>query len=66
MTKGGEVVRTKHLRVRMNLCREAIQEKGIIVEYIHTSKMLADGLTKVLEGKEFTSFRNNLLGLETV
>jgi hypothetical protein len=50
----------------MNLCREAVQEKRINVEYIHTSKMLADGLTKVLEGKEFTSFHNNLLGSETV
>ncbi len=65
VTKGGGVVRTKHLRVQMNLCREAVQEKRIKVEYIHTSKMLADGLTKVFEGKEFISFRNNLLGIET-
>ncbi len=54
----------KHLRVQMKLCREAVQEKRIKVEYIHTSKMLADGLTKVLEGKKFTSFHNNLLGIE--
>ncbi len=47
VTKGGGVIQTKHLRVRMNLCREAVQEKRIQVEYIHTSKMLADGLTKV-------------------
>jgi hypothetical protein len=64
VTKGGGVVRTKHLRVRMNLGREAVQEKRIKVEYIHTSKILADGLTKVFEGKEFISFRNNLLGIE--
>ena len=64
VTKGGGVVWTKHLRVRMNLCREAVQEKRIKVEYIHTSKMLADGLTKVFEGKEFISFCNNLLGIE--
>jgi hypothetical protein len=50
----------------MNLCREAVQEKQIKVEYIHTSKMLADGLTKVLDGKVFTSFRNNLLGIAMV
>ena len=62
--KGGGVVWTKHLHVRMNLCREAVQEKRIKVEYVHTSKMLADGLTKVFEGKEFTSFRNNMLGIE--
>ncbi len=62
VTKGGGVVQPKHLRVQMNLCREAVQEKRIKVEYIHTSKMLADGLTKVFEGKEFIFFRNNLLG----
>jgi hypothetical protein len=55
----------KHLHVQMKLCQEAVQEKKIKVEYIHTSKILADGLWKVLEGKEITSFCNNLLGIET-
>jgi hypothetical protein len=66
VTKGGGIIRTKHLRVRINVCQEAVQEKRINVEYIHTSKMLADGLTKVLEGKEFTSFHNKLLGITMV
>jgi hypothetical protein len=35
------------------------------VEYIHTSKVLADGRTKVFEGKEFISFHNNLVGVKT-
>ncbi len=52
--KGGGVIRTKHLHAQMNLCQEAVQEKRIKVDYIHTSKMLADGLMKVFEGKEFT------------
>ena len=64
VTKGCGVVQTKHLHVWMNLCQEAVQEKRIKVEYVHTSKMLADGLTKVFEGKEFTSFRNNMLEIE--
>jgi hypothetical protein len=34
------------------------------VEHIHTSKMLADGLMKVFDGKEFVSFCNNLLRIE--
>jgi hypothetical protein len=34
------------------------------VEYIHTSKVLADGLTKVFEGKEFIFFCDNLLGIK--
>jgi hypothetical protein len=64
VTKGGGVIRTKHQRVRMTLCREVVQEKRIKVEYIHTSKMLAHGLTKVFQGKEFISFCNNLLEIE--
>ncbi len=43
-----------------------MQKKRVKVEYIHTSKMLPDGLTKVFEGKELTSFCNNLLEIETV
>ncbi len=61
--KGGGVIRTKHLRVRMNLCWEAVQEKRIQEEYIHVSKMLADGLTKVFEGK--ISFLSTTIYLES-
>ena len=62
--KGGGIVRTKHLRVRMNLCKEALEEKRIKIAYIHTTKMLADGLTKPLEGKAFQDFVKALLGLK--
>jgi hypothetical protein len=64
VTKGGGIVRTKHLRVRMNLCKEAVEEKRIRIAYIHTTKMLADGLTKPLEGKAFQDFMKALLGLK--
>jgi hypothetical protein len=66
VTKGGGVVRTKHLRVRMNLCKEAVDEKRVRIAYIHTSKMIADGLTKALEGKAFGIFKQNVLGQQTV
>ena len=62
--KGGGIVRTKHLHVRMNLCKEAVEEKRIRIAYIHTTKMLADGLMKPLEGKAFQVFRRALLGLK--
>jgi hypothetical protein len=64
VTKGSGMVRTKHLRVRMNLCREAVEEKRIRIAYIHTTKMLADGLTKPLGGKTFQVFMKALLGLK--
>ncbi len=63
VTKGGGIVRTKH-RVRMNLCKEAVEEKRIRITYIHTTKMLADGLTKPLDGKAFQDFMKALLGLK--
>jgi hypothetical protein len=65
ITKGGGVMRTKHLRMRMNLGKEALEMNRIIVKYLHTSKMIADGLTKVLEKKDFVIFRMLILGEES-
>jgi hypothetical protein len=62
VTKGGGVVRTKHLRARMNVGKEAIMEERIKVVYYHTSNMIADGLTKPLEGNNFATFADILLG----
>jgi len=61
VTRGGGVVRTKHLRVRMNLCKEALNLKRFIVCHIGTARMIADGFTKALEKRDFRPFMNNLL-----
>ncbi len=62
VTKGGGVVRTKHIRARMNVGREAILEERIKVVYCHTSRMIADGLTKALEGSAFITIADLILG----
>ncbi len=62
VTKGGGVVRMKHLRARMNVGREAILEERIKVVYCHTSRMIANGLTKALEGSAITFFADLILG----
>jgi len=62
VTLGGGKVRTKHLRTRMYLTMEALQEKKLCVKYIHTSEISADGLTKVLEGSDFDFFVDQALG----
>ncbi len=62
VTKGGVVVRTKHLRVRMNSMKEAIKEKRVKVEHIRTKSMVADGFTKPLEGADFTFFQGAVMG----
>ena len=46
VTEGGGLVRTKHLRVRMELVKQALQEERIVLRYVNTKQMLADGLTK--------------------
>jgi len=61
--EGGGVARTKHLRVRMELCKEALREKHIEIIYMPTGKMIADCLTKALDGKAFLQFVAALLGM---
>jgi len=62
VTKGGGVVRTKHLRVRMHLCKEGVDQNRFKVLYVPTGRMIADGYTKALESrKEFEMFMNCLL-----
>lgn len=61
VTRGGGVVRTKHLRVRMNLCKEGLDLKKFIIRHIGTARMIADRFTKALEKREFKLFMNNLL-----
>ncbi len=42
VTKGGGVVRTKHLQVGINLAKEAVAEDRVCIVYLHTSNMIAD------------------------
>ena len=65
VTKGGGIVRTKHLRVRMNLCKEGVDQKKFCIVYVRTKRMIADGCTKALEKRDFEVFMNCLLdGIE--
>ncbi len=61
------MARTKHLRTRMFLVKEAIQEDKIKVKFVPTEDMLADGLTKALDGTGFRTFAQMTMGrLESV
>ena len=51
--KGGGFACTKYLCTTMHLGKGAVDENKTHTVYVHTSKMLAGGLTKLLEGKEF-------------
>jgi hypothetical protein len=41
--KGGGVVRTKHLRVRMHLAKEQLEEKCLVIQHVKAESMVADG-----------------------
>ena len=62
VTIGGGITRTKHMRARKNLGKESVDEKRIVVLYINTKDMMADGLSKVLEGAPFHKFASCVLG----
>jgi hypothetical protein len=62
VTVGGGVVRTKHLRARMGLVKEAIADNKLGLKHVLTSDMMADGLTKALEGSGFDLFVDDVLG----
>jgi hypothetical protein len=46
VTKGGGISRAMHLKARMNLGREMIEEKFAMVVYTMAAAMKADGFSK--------------------
>jgi hypothetical protein len=62
VTKGGGKTRTKHLRARMNLAKEMVDEARAEVVHIKAPKMKADGLTKPYEADMHRPFSKSILG----
>ena len=57
--------RTKHIEVRYNYCREIINNKIVVVEYLCTSDIPADLLTNSLDSTKHYKFMN-VLGIVKV
>jgi hypothetical protein len=55
--------RTKHIALRHHFIREKIADGDIELEYVQTSRQMADGFTKALPKDAFYAFRD-ALGLE--
>jgi hypothetical protein len=62
VTEGGGVTRTKHMRARMHLGKESVDSKRIMVKYMNTKQMPADGASKILEGAAFQQFADVVQG----
>jgi hypothetical protein len=64
VTKGGGKYRNAHLRVRQCRLKEMISENKIRVIYLCTGNMIADILTKPLQGALFVALESKLLSVE--
>ena len=56
--------RTKHIAVRYFFIKDRIEQGDIALEYLPTAKMIADLLTKPLQGEQFRTLCAALLGME--
>jgi len=59
---GGGKHRTKYMRVRQAYVMERLGTHELSIAYAHTSKMIADILTKPLQGEQFHRFAQAALG----
>jgi hypothetical protein len=62
VTKEGGKTRTKHLRARMNLAKEMVDEGRVRVEHINAPEMKADGFSKPYDGGKHKPFAKSIMG----
>jgi hypothetical protein len=63
VTQGGGKTRMKHLRARMNLAKEMVDEGRVEIKHIKASpEMKADGLMKPYEAGMHGPFAKSILG----
>ena len=61
VTQGGGITRTRHLRNRMHLAKEAVDLDRLLIKHCNAKSMIADGFTKSLEGTDFKQFIHGLM-----
>jgi hypothetical protein len=63
VTRGGGQTRTKHLRARMNLGKEMVDEGRVRIKYLKGDDMEADGFSKPYDPAEHDKFVKRLFGV---
>jgi hypothetical protein len=64
VTKGGGVTRTKHLRARMHLAKEMVDQRRVEIKYLNAEAMIADGFSKPYDPVEHEPFARKIQGEE--
>jgi len=54
---------SKHINVRYFFIKDRIDKKELLLKYINTKELVADVLTKPLQGELFRSLRSKLMGM---
>ena len=52
--------RTKHIDIRYHFVREKVEEGEVVLQYVSTTDMLADIMTKAITAVQFENLRNRL------
>ncbi len=58
--------RTKHIDVKFHYVRQCLQRRYISVSYCPTEFMIADLLTKPLQGQKFIALRASIMGERSI
>jgi hypothetical protein len=53
--------RTRHINIRYFFIKDRIENGEVVVKYLSTNEMTADGLSKPLQGRKFTQNRRDLM-----
>ena len=62
--KSSSSKRTRHLNIRYYFLADQIENGELTVEYCPTDDMIADYLTKPLQGEKFRKFRKQIMNLK--
>ena len=56
--------RTRHIDIRYFMIKDRVDKKELSLEYCPTDEMIADFLTKPLQGEKFRKFRKLIMNLD--
>ena len=57
--------RTRHIDIRYFMIKDRVDKKELSLEYCPTDEMIADFLTKPLQGVKFRKFRKLIMNLDS-
>ena len=63
VTKGGGKYRSKYMKVRQEFVKERVDTGDVSVHYLSTKLMLADVLTKPLQGELYRVLTSGIIGV---